>query len=247
MKQKKRIGIIIQARMGSTRLPTKVMMDLCDKPMLWHIIQRVKNSKKADEVIVATTTQPMDKTILDLCDETHIKSFAGSEDDVLDRYIKAARTYDIDTIVRITADCPLIDPTIIDDLIDKHAAEGNDYTSNIVERTFPRGLDAEIVELQTLEHICRKTSEQRYHEHVTLYIYTHPDEFKIGSMTAQGMYHNPQWRLTVDTKEDFELIKAIYERLYKGDNIIDNKDAFELLRRTPELTHMNEHVEQKKV
>lgn len=242
-----KIGIIIQARMGSTRLPGKVLKILNGRPMLWHIIQRLKAVWNADEIIVATSEKEVDKPITVLSEEHGFKYFTGSEDDVLERYVTAAERYGIDVIVRITADCPLVDPGIIQELINKHLAEQNDYTSNVVERTFPRGLDAEVVNLAALKKVAGTTSEKRYREHVTLFIYEHPELFRIGNLKAREPFNRPELRLTVDTDEDFKLIEIIYRQLYRENQYIRLPEVFQYLEKNPHLLELNANIEQKVV
>lgn len=242
-----KVGIIVQARMGSTRLPGKVLKNLNGQPMLWHIIQRLKKVQNADEIVVATSDKEIDKPIAELAEESGVKYFAGSEDDVLDRFIKAAKMFEIDVIVRITADCPLADPDIIDQLIEKHFTEQNDYTSNVIERTFPRGLDAEAVNLAALEKVAAATSEARFHEHVTLFIYQHPELFRIGNLKAREPYNRPELRLTVDTEEDFKLVEYIYRDLCMINQYISMPDVFQYLDNNPHLLKLNANIEQKTV
>lgn len=242
-----KVGIIIQARMGSTRLPGKVLKILNGRPMLWHIIQRLKAVQDADEIIVATSEKEADKPITVLSEEYGLKYFTGSEDDVLERYVKAAERYGIDVIVRITADCPLVDPGIIQELIKKHLSELNDYTSNVIERTFPRGLDAEVVNLAALEKVAGTTSENRFREHVTLFIYEHPELFRIGKLKAREPFNRPELRLTVDTDEDFKLIEIIYRQLYREHQYIRLPEVFQYLQKNPHLLELNANIEQKVV
>ena len=205
MKFKKTVAII-QARMGSTRLPGKVMKDLKGKPVLWHVIERVKQAKNIDQIIIATTIHKRDKIIHDKAMEWGIKAYKGSEEDVLARYFKAANKNDIDTVVRITSDCPLIDPQVIDEIVEYYTK--NNYTlvtnagSDLNNRTYPRGLDIEVFSFKVLEKAYENAKEKYQREHVTPYIYeNHEDVFYYKNNQDLSNY-----RLTLDTKEDFESV-----------------------------------------
>ena len=235
-----KIGIIIQARIGSTRLPNKVMLELSGKKILWHVVERCK--KTGNEVIVATSTNKENDAIENFCRENNYLCFRGSEDDVLNRYYEAAKKYKLDYIIRITADDPLISPEVINQLIENHLREKADYFSNTLTRTFPRGLDVEMFSFKTLEkaNALAKTKPER--EHVTSFIYNHPEMFKIGSMTAEGKLNRPGFRLCIDTEKDFKLLKIIYEFFYKN-NIISIQEVIDFLDKNPELAEMNKESE----
>jgi spore coat polysaccharide biosynthesis protein SpsF len=238
---------IVQARMGSTRLPDKVMKELNGKPVLWHDIQRIKQSKMIDEIIIATTTEKNDQIIYEKAIEWGVEVFRGSEEDVLKRYCDAASENDVDTIVRITSDCPLIDPQVIDEIVKYY--NDNDYTlvtnagSELKNRTYPRGLDTEGFSFKVLEEAFNKAEEKYQREHVTPYIYENYDDVYY--------YKNDKdlsnYRLTLDTEEDYELIKAIYEKLYHGKHNFYLNEIIELLDNNKELFKLNEKIKQKKV
>ncbi|NJD03359.1 MAG: acylneuraminate cytidylyltransferase [Ruminiclostridium sp.] len=238
-------GIIMQARMGSTRLPGKVLTDLMGKPVLLHTIDRLKQCKKVGKIIVATTISPRDDIIFDKSNEFGVKVFRGSEENVLERYYQAALANDLDTIVRITSDCPLIDPHIIDLAVDEFEKGGSDLVSNagaeLSNRTFPRGLDCEVFSLRALEQAYYKASEQYQREHVTPYIY---ENMKVFFFKNNKNHSNYRW--TLDTVEDLELISEIYKNLYKGKHDFYFKDILELMINKPELQNINAHIEQKK-
>lgn len=242
-----KIGAIIQARMGSTRLPEKVMKNLEGKTVLEHVIERVKQSKLIGEIIIATTTQERDSVIEAEALRCGVKSFRGSEDDVLSRYYFAAKQNKLDIVVRITSDCPLIDPMILDDIIQFHKLNNYEIITNagndLVNRTYPRGLDAEIFTFDILENAYNNAREKYQREHVTPYIYE----------TTQNVYFYKNdidysmYRWTLDTEEDFELIKEIYNYLYKGIHDFYLNDIIELFEQKPGLYNINAHVEQKKI
>ncbi|OGZ57351.1 MAG: hypothetical protein A3B96_01240 [Candidatus Spechtbacteria bacterium RIFCSPHIGHO2_02_FULL_43_15b] len=243
---KLKTDIIIQARMGSGRLPGKVMKNLCGYPMLYHVVKRARGAVLADDVVVATTVLKQDDVVEKFCAENGIKYFRGSEEDVLDRYYSTAKCFDSDIIVRVTSDCPLIDPAIIDECIKKFAEhKGVDYLSNISIRTFPRGLDTEVFSFKALE-IAHKNAEEKYErEHVTPYIWENKKgEFKIGEPVEASDEYRRDYRLTVDYGEDFQLVAEIYKALYNGSGIINVKDALLFLDKNPEIASINAHCEQ---
>jgi len=184
------ITAIIQARMGSTRLPGKVLKDLEGQTMLSRVVNRTCRASLLDEVIVATTVKPADNLIMTECEKLGIPVFRGDEEDVLDRYYKAAQSYQADPIVRITSDCPLIDPEIINLVIENFLAhEDLDYASNTLPpRTFPRGLDVEVMTFDALEQAWRGDKNPAWREHVTPYIYRHPEKFKLKAVTNDGLF-----------------------------------------------------------
>ena len=235
---------IIQARMGSTRFPKKVLMPILEKEMLWHIINRLKKSNFLDEVVIATTKSEEDKQILRFTDSVGIKSFAGSEEDVLDRYYQATKKFRANTIVRITADCPLIDPMIIDKALELFYEEDFDYVSNYIidehgirKPTYPDGLDVEVFSFFALEKAWREGRKPSEREHVTPYIWSHPKIFKIGSIQNERDLSHFRW--TVDYPEDLEFVREIYKRLYKEDGIFYMEDVIRLIKEEPKLIEIN--------
>ncbi|MFW5889614.1 MAG: cytidylyltransferase domain-containing protein [Bacillota bacterium] len=242
-----KVVAIIQARMGSTRLPGKVMKDLSGRPVLWHDIQRIKQSKIIDEIIIATTTKEQDRVIYEKALEWGGKAFRGSEEDVLKRYYDAAAENNVETVVRITSDCPLIDSKVIDEIIKYY--DDHDYTlvtnagSDLKNRTYPRGLDTEVFSFEVLEEVFNQAEEKYQREHVTPYIYENYDDIYY--------YKNDKdlsgYRLTLDTKEDYELIKAIYDKLYHGEHDFYLAEIIELLENNKELLKLNEKIKQKKL
>jgi spore coat polysaccharide biosynthesis protein SpsF len=203
--------LIVQARMTSTRLPGKVMKQVLGKPLLFYLIERLKRVKDA-LIVIATTVNDEDLPIVDLSREMGIQVFRGSEEDVLSRYAQAAKKYGGDIIVRITADCPLIDPQIIDECILKLIQTDCDYVSNTHQRTYPKGMDVEAMKEFVLRSVNSLAVEPYDKEHVTSYIQNHPEKFKISQITMAPNLSN--MRLTVDTEEDFEKVKSVIESLY---------------------------------
>lgn len=238
---------IVQARMNSTRLPGKILLEIAGHPLLKHLIDRIKEAKTIDEIVIATTINPDCRPIIELAEKEGVQWFAGDEDDVLARYLGAAKKTGAEHIVRITSDCPLIDPVTIDKIVNLYHDNQADYVSNTIERTYPRGLDTEIFSFEALERADRMAVDKPYREHVTLFMYRHPEEFDLLNVFAEPPLNRPDLRLTVDTKEDFRLIKEIYEALYEEGRIIKMAEVVALLNSRPELEQINAHIEQKKV
>lgn len=231
---------IIQARMGSTRLPNKVMMTLCKKPVLWHVVNRLTHSKTIDKIIVATSENKENYAIREFCSQNNILCYSGSENDVLDRYYKAAKEFGVkqsDLIIRITADCPLIDPEIVDKVVQTHKKEKADYTSNTIKPTFPDGLDCEVINFSVLHEIWKNAKLKSEREHVTLYIKNNQEDFKISSYENDIDLSSLRW--TLDEEEDFKLIKNIYDKLYNDNNFFITSDILDLLEKEPELNKLN--------
>ena len=233
------ICAIIQARMGSTRLPNKVLMDLNGKSVLENIINRLKMSKYIDEIIVATSINSENKVIEELCRSKDVFCFKGNEGDVLDRYYQTCKTFNIsnhDNIVRITADCPLIDYEVIDDIIFNHIKNNNDYTSNTIQPSFPDGLDCEIFTFLSLETAWKNAVLSSEREHVTLYIKNHPELFKLENILNSEDLSDLRW--TLDEKEDFEFINKIYSCFLDSDIFLTD-EILEVLREKPDLLSIN--------
>ena len=240
-----KIAAIIQARMGSTRLPGKVLMDISGKPMLWHLIERLKYAEKVDEIILAIPDTEQNDVLERLAEENNVKFYRGSEEDVLLRDYEAAKKFNCDVVIRITADCPLVEPKVVDDMIIKHLKLQADYTCNTIKRTFPRGLDVEIFGFETLEKAYKNSYEINQREHVTPYICEHPEIFKLQNVEADCLFNRPELRLTVDANEDLYLIRKIYEYLYKPGSIFYAKDFISIFDKYPDLKEININVIQK--
>jgi spore coat polysaccharide biosynthesis protein SpsF len=236
-----KVVAIVQARMGSTRLPGKVLQDICGQPMLSRVVGRLRRAKRIDEVLVATTDQSADDAIVAACRKEEVQVTRGDQDDVLDRYYRAAQLAKADVVVRITSDCPLIDPEVCDKTIAAFLDEKPDYASNVLERMYPRGLDTEVFSQEALARAWRQAFQKHEREHVTPYIYEHPNEFKLLSVTAPADYSSHRW--TVDTPEDLAFVRAVYERL--GSSEFSGRDVLDLLEKHPELAELNRAVEQK--
>lgn len=244
--KKKEIICVVQARMGSSRLPGKVLFDLGGKPVLLHIVDRLLRSKKIDHIIVATTTKRRDDAIVRLVEGYHPKVtfFRGSEEDVLGRFYYAVKDYKPKGIVRITADCPFIDPEIVDRVIGEFLRFKADYSSNTLgRRTYPRGLDVEILSFELLEELWRETFWPPDREHVTLFVTRSPTLFN-----CRGVFNNKDYssyRLTLDEANDYKLIKIIHEKLFKKNRDFAMNDIINLFNKFPNLKEINQNVEQK--
>lgn len=245
-KDTKKVVCIIQARMGSTRLPGKVLMDLEGVPVIGRVLERVLRSKKVDKVIVAMP----DSELNDSLEKYIVKNFSsvgvfrGAEDDVLGLYWGAAQQGEGDTIVRITGDCPLIDPSIIDSVLSKHEESDSSYTSNIsLPRTFPRGMDTEVFSFSLLEKMWTEATHPDDREHVTFFVRKNPGDFKIGKVVSDE--DNSQYRLTLDEPDDYTLITTIFKKLIPINNEFSLEDIIGFLKTEPELAKINNHVDQK--
>jgi len=231
--------------MTSTRLPGKVLKTVLGKPLLEYQIERLQRVRLADAVVIATTTNDTDDPIVALCDRLSVPCVRGSEEDVLGRYYEGAIAHQADVIVRVTSDCPLIDPAIIDQAIQYYLdpARPWDYVSNTRTRTYPRGMDTEVFSAQALGTAFQEATEQPDREHVTPFLYHHGDRFRLGSVTAAHNHSHHRW--TVDTSEDFELIRRMLEALYPDRPHFTLEEALSLIAKHPDWSLLNAHIEQK--
>lgn len=230
--------------MGSTRLPGKVMKLLSGKPVLLHDIMRCRAAKMVDEVIIATSTNPEDDSIEKACVEWGVACGRGSSADVLSRYFDIATKFRSEVIVRVTSDCPLIDPKIID--LTVGGLKDNDYVTNIFDRNFPRGMDTEVFTFSSLEKAHREATTTFDREHVTPYLRSHSGSlFKTENVPMPGEYHFPQFRLTLDTPEDYKLFQAIYNRFYREGSLINVPEVLVWLDQHPEVSALNADISQK--
>ena len=240
MEKKLNFLAIIQARMGSTRLPGKVMLPLAGKPVFECVYERVALSQHIDKVIIATTTNKHDDQLTDACHRKGISVFRGAEEDVLDRYYQVASHYRCNNIIRIMADCPLIDYRIIDKAIKKHVKEKNDYTSTAYIETFPDGEDVDIFTFQTLSQAWKEAKELFQREHITQYVVLNPVKFKIGNLSYKQNLSNKRW--TLDEPCDYLFIKAIYKALGKKNILFGMGEILAHLAQHPELEKLNQHI-----
>lgn len=230
----------IQVRMGSTRLPQKALKKILGKPMLWHLINRVKKANLVDKIVIATTTNEEDKTIINFAKENGIDYYAGSENDIVDRLYKTAKKFNAEAIVRVTGDCPLIEPRIIDKEIEYYIKnrDGIDYISNVhPRRTYPDGLDTEIYPFKTLERMWKEIKDPFLREWICTYIIENSDKFRAANIENEENLSLMRW--TVDYKEDLEFVREIYNKLYKHDKVFHMEEILKLLRQNPRLMEIN--------
>lgn len=241
------IACIVQARTGSTRLPGKVLKPLAGRPMLSHLIERLKEAVTLDTIVIGTTYLPQDDPIVDLAEQHGVAWYRGPQEDVLARYAGAAEMVGAGVVVRITSDCPLIDPVTVDNVVRYFLAHDYDYVAAWVGSGFPRGLDTEVCTREALMKAHRLAEDAPSREHVTLYLHRHPEIFRLASYPAPPELRHPDWRLCVDEEDDFRLIEEIYNRLYRPGSPIDFRDVVHLLENEPRLLQINAHVRQKVV
>ncbi len=242
-----KIACTIEARMRSTRLPNKVMLPILQKPMLELMIERLRRVPEIDEIVIATTTDSSCEPIVELGSRLGVTVFRGSEKDVLDRVLKAAQAVSADLIVETTGDCPLIDPATISRVIRALREGPYDYCSNRQTRTFPVGMDVQVFPTRVLADVASRTDDPADHEHVSLYIYEHPGRYRLKYVESGLPPNDSDLRLTVDTPEDFALIRAIYEALYPTKPNFDLRDVLRFLHARPDLVALNHHIQQKPV
>jgi len=238
-----RICATIEARMTSARLPGKVLLDAAGKPMLERMIERVKRVPSLDGVIVATTINPSDDPIVALAERAGVAVFRGSEEDVMSRVLGAAQTHGVDVIVELTGDCPVIDPALIERVIEAYHSSGVDYCSNILTRDYPIGMDTQVFGTHVLADAFSRTDHPSDREHVSLFIYRHPELYRLHNVPADPRHQLPHLRLTLDTTEDLRLLRAIFEELLPIHSDFGLDEILDLLRRRPEMQRANAHVE----
>jgi len=236
---------IVQARMTSTRLPGKVLLPILGKPMLVLQLERMRRSKALDGIVIATTTNAADDRIAAMCVQEGVGCFRGSENDVLSRYAAAAQVFGADTVVRITSDCPLMEPDLIDQVVEAflQASGQLDYVSNMLQPSFPLGLAVEVFSQRVLEHVHCEATQGAEREHVTPYIYWRPEQFRLRSITHHPNLSHHRW--TVDTPEDFELVSKIFSELYPHNPQFNMQQVLQLLENHPDWLAINSHIDQK--
>jgi len=228
---------VLQARFSSTRLPGKVLKPLFGQPMLARQIERISRATSIEKIVVATSAEESDDPIASLCRDIEVGCYRGSLDDVLDRMYGAAVTTGSKTVMRLTGDCPLADPAVLDDLNDYFFQGDYDYASNTIKPTFPDGLDAEVMRLECMEAAWREAILPSEREHVTPFIYNHPERFRLGDFRHETDLSGLRW--TVDELRDFEFVSRIYETLYDGNAAFTTADILQLLRDQPQLKLIN--------
>jgi|TARA_B100001142_G_C14318409_1_gene649410 spore coat polysaccharide biosynthesis protein SpsF len=231
------IVAILQARMGSSRLPGKVMMPIMGRPMLELQIERIIRAPLIDKLVVATTIESLDDKVEELCCSIDIDCFRGSEEDLLDRYYESAKQYNAEYIVRLTGDDPLSDPNLINDMIAKMKACKYDVVTNTLYPTYPEGLDLTVLTAETLNRAWREASLRSEREHVTPYIFNNPEEFDVFHYKQDIDRSNLRW--TVDYEEDMYFVKEIYNSLYPFNSAFTTDDIYKLLESNPDLVFIN--------
>ncbi len=239
--------IVVQARLGSTRLPGKIFKTIHSKPLLSYQLERLRRVSSVEGIVVATTINPNDQAIVDYCNHEGVHCMRGSEEDVLSRYVAAASAFGLEVVVRVTSDCPIIDP----DLIEKGLQcffqhyDSLDYLSICHDRTFPLGMDFEIIRVESLKKAFFEAKTESEKEHVTPYIWQHPELFRLSNL--QQKIDQSSYRLTVDTIEDFRLIEHIINVLYPKNPEFTLHDTIAFLQEHPDLLKLNAHIVQKRV
>lgn len=228
---------VLQARVSSSRLPGKVLLPILGKPMILRQIERLLRSRRIDRLVLATSIDPSDDALATTAGAAGLLVHRGSLDDVLDRFMGAASSHQPDWIVRLTGDCPLADPELIDRVIDATIAASADYGSNTLEPTYPDGLDVEVVRYAALDQVWRAGGSPAEREHVTLGIHRHPERFRlIGVRCGRNL---SQLRWTVDEARDFTFVESVYAALYPSNPSFSTEDILSLLDRHPELANLN--------
>ena len=244
-----KVVCLVQARVGSTRLPGKILKEICGKTILYHEIDRLKKCKEIDEIVIATTDKEDDDKIVNEAKKLSVKYFRGSENDVLSRFYYAAKENNADIVVRVTSDCPCIDFEILDKMLiyfkDKYKEKQVDYLSNTIKRTYPRGYDIEIFTFSALEKSYINAKKEYEREHVTPYIYDKTNNFLKLSFENKEDYS--EYRVTLDTIEDFIVIKNIFENLYYKNPYFKLNDVVQYLNNNLHIVDINKHIEQKKL
>ena len=244
-----KVVCLVQARVGSTRLPGKILKEICGKTILHHEIDRLKKCKEIDEIVIATTDKEDDDKIVNEAKKLSVKYFRGSENDVLSRFYYAAKENNADIIVRVTSDCPCIDFEILDKMLiyfkDKYKEKQVEYLSNTIKRTYPRGYDIEIFTFSALEKSYINAEKEYEREHVTPYIYDKTNNFLKLSFENKDDYS--EYRVTLDTIEDFIVIKNIFENLYYKNPYFKLNDVVQYLNNNLHIVDINKHIEQKKL
>ena len=236
---------VIQARMGSSRLPGKVMKPLAGEPMLMRMIQRVRAAAELSEVVVATTADVADTTIRQMCSQKNVPFVTGHATDLLSRHIEAGRIHKADVVVKIPSDCPLIDPRIIDRVLAfyRRSSSSFDFVSNLHPATYPDGNDVEVVPMNVLEIAHAEANQLHEREHTTPFIWDHPERFRVGNVTWEtGLDYSMSHRMTVDYAEDYEFVRTVFESIYGNEDApFSLGDIMRFLKQNPDVVRINSH------
>jgi spore coat polysaccharide biosynthesis protein SpsF len=234
---------VVQARMTSTRLPGKVLREVLGKPLLAYQLERMRRARSLARIVIATTTNATDDPIAAFCAREGCDVVRGPEDDVLARYAQAVQAFPAATVVRMTSDCPLMEPALIDQAVARFAQAGCDYLSNMLQPTWPYGLAVEVFTRESLLAAAAEARDPREREHVTPFLYWRPERFRLESLTTSPDLSSERW--TVDTAEDFELVRRILEALYPQRPAFGTADVLALLDAHPDWRKINAHVAQR--
>lgn len=230
---------VIQVRMGSTRLPLKALLPVMDKPLLWYLYERISSSRLIERIVIATSDAKENLPIVKFAEENNIDYFAGSEKDLLDRHYKTMEKFKAGIMVRVTGDCPLIDPEVVDKVIKRYIDNqaDYDYVSNAVRPTYPDGLDVDVLPFSTIKKMRDEVKDQFWREWFNSYIVEHPEEFRIANVMHEKDLSALRW--TIDYSEDYSFMKEIFSRLYPGKKIFLMEDILKLMEKEPWLYEIN--------
>jgi spore coat polysaccharide biosynthesis protein SpsF len=235
-----KVVTVVQARYGSTRLPGKIFLPLLGKPLLVRMVDRVRSARLVGDVVVATTTEVVDDQIEALCVEQGLQCFRGSTNDLLDRHYQCGKNWGADVVLKIPSDCPLIDPRVIDRVIEAFFSQNVDYASNLHPQSYPDGQDVEVISFSTLEKAWREAKNDFEREHTTPYIWEHPDLFRITNILWEtGKNLSMSHRITIDYPEDYQLICAVYQALYPLNPCFSLNDIVNFLDSRPDIFLLN--------
>jgi len=243
----KKIVATIEARMTSTRLPGKVLLPLAGKPALGQMVKRVKKAKYLDEIVIATTINKTDESIVELARQIGVKFFRGSEEDVLGRVLGAAQSVGADIIVELTGDCPLMDPGLIDRGIEEFFSGNFDCAANVIRRSFPDGFDVQVFPVLLLAQIDKLSNDPLDREHVSYYIYRNEGKYRINHWLSEDEYYWPELRVTLDEKDDYILLNNIFKKLMPVNENFNYMDVINFLRKNPELLEINKNAKAKQI
>jgi spore coat polysaccharide biosynthesis protein SpsF len=242
-----KIVATIEARMTSTRLPGKVLKPCVGKRMMELLVERVRRSELIDHIVISTTVNQTDDVLVQCAKDLGVGYFRGSEENVVERVVGAMEDAQADIVVQLTGDCPLLDWSVIDQLIRLYQANTFDYVADNLVRSYPRGLDCQVVSMETLRESLRIAKDPAQFEHVCLSIYENPQRFKLFNLIAPPELCYPNQRWTLDTDEDYQFISAVYENLYAKNPAFTSADILALLRARPEIARLNQDIKQKAV
>lgn len=231
--------IMIQARTGSVRLPSKVLAKIGDKPMIWHVINRVKKVKSVQQIALITTKSQDDKVLLKIAEQNGIIGFAGKKLDVLDRHYQCAKKINADPIIRITSDCPLVDPALVEKIIRFYYKNKYDFVSNSIIPTYPDGLDVEVFSFKALQKAAKLAKKDHDKEHVTTFFINNPDKFKIYNYQNNKDLSHMRW--TVDRRKDLKFVRSIYAEM-KSNKIFSMNKILDILKKNPRLIEINKEI-----